>query len=250
MRHFGRLAAACALAAIPLSAANAADLLVLSNQGAIPGVEALARAFEERTDHNVTVIRATEEELETKTLDGTADLITGNPENVQEYVDNGRVIADTVTPFVMAELGVSVQEGAPKPDIGTVEAYIAALRAAESIGYSFGCSGTNVQAGLEQAGVFDELEPKITRTTNGPVTAYLQRREVEIGIQQTNIMVGVPNTEFVGPVPGELNMACQSDVGLIAASPNQAAARELIEFMVSEEAGPILRTTHVEPYTH
>jgi molybdate transport system substrate-binding protein len=249
VRIFGRIAAVCLLAALPLSAASAADLVVLSNQGAIPGVRALADAFAAKTGHNVTVIQATNEQLEAKTADGTADLITGNPENVQVYVDNGRVVADTVKPFVLAELGVSVQEGAPKPDISTVDAYVAALRAASSIGYSFGCSGTNVAAGIERLGMTEELAPKTTRTTNGPVTAYLQRREVELGIQQTNIMVGVPGTDFVGPVPGDLNVACQSDVGLIGASHNQEAARDLIEFMVSDEAGPILRTTHVEPYT-
>ena len=249
MRALARISVLCIFAtSFVAGTAFAADLVVLTNQGAVPGVRALGEAFAARSGHNVEVIQANDEMLETRTADGTADLITGNPEDVQAFVDNGRVVADTVTPFVLAGLGISVQAGAPKPDVSTVESYVAALRAAESIGFSYGCSGTNVAAGIEELGLTEELAPKITRTQGGPVTAFLARREIELGIQQTNIMVGVPGTDYVGPVPGELNKPCQSDVGLIAASRNQEAAREMIDFMTSPEAAPILRTTHVEPY--
>jgi molybdate transport system substrate-binding protein len=61
-------------------------------------------------------------------------------------------------------------------------------------------------------------------------------------------MVGVPGTDYVGPLPGNLNKPCQSDVGVLTASKNAAAAREMIQFMVSPEAAPLLRKTHVEPY--
>ena len=58
----------------------------------------------------------------------------------------GRVVADSVTPFMLAGLGVSVRAGAPKPDISTVDAYKATLLAAKSIGYSRGCSGAACRA--------------------------------------------------------------------------------------------------------
>jgi molybdate transport system substrate-binding protein len=237
------------LASFSCSAASAADLVVLSNQGAIPGVQALATAFEAQTGHRVTVVREVGATLERRIGDGSADLVTGNPGDIAELVANGSVVADTVTPFVLADLGVSVQEGAPKPDISTVESYQAALLAADSIGYSRGCSGTHAAEGIAQLGLADELAEKTIRTESGPVTDYLARREIEIGIQQTNIMVGVPGTEYVGPVPGYLNMPCQSDVGLLKASKEPEAARELIEFMISPAAAPLLRQTHVEPFT-
>ena len=158
------------------------------------------------------------------------------------------MVAATVTPFVLAGLGLSVRAGAPKPDISTVDAYKAALLAAKSIGYSRGCSGTNAGRGIAELGLTEQLKAKTTFTTTGPVTDYLARREFEIGIQQTNIMVGVPGTDYVGPVPGSLNKPCQSNVGVLAASKNQDAGREFIRFMVSPEAAPLLRKTHVEPY--
>ena len=61
-------------------------------------------------------------------------------------------------------------------------------------------------------------------------------------------MVDIPGTDYVGPVPGDLNTPCQSNIALLTASSEPEAAREMIEFMVSNEAGPLLRRTHVEPF--
>jgi len=251
MRAYARSVAACVLAALvylSLGVAGAADLVILVSQGAAPGVRALAAEFEHASGHRVTVIQPDDATLARRSGDGTADLVTGNPGVLQELVDNGKVVASTGAPFVLAGLGVSVRAGAPQPDISTVESYVAALRAAESIGYSRGCSGSQVAEGIAELGLTEELASKTTRTEGGPVTNYLARGEIELGIQQTNIMVNVPGSDYVGPVPGELNKPCQTNVGLLAASNEQAAAREMIRFMVSPQAAPVLRETHVEPF--
>lgn len=251
MRAYVRFAAACILGAsgyMSQGVADAADLVVLANQGAAPGVRALAAEFERVSGHGVTVIQPDDATLEQLINDGTADLVTGNPGVIEELVRDGKVVASTETPFVLAGLGLSVRAGASKPDISTVESYAAALRAAESIGYSRGCSGTQVAEGIAELGLTQELASKTTRTEGGPVTDYLARNEFEIGIQQTNIMVGVPGSDYVGPVPGVLNKPCQSNVGLLTASREPDAARAMISFMVSPEAAPLLRRTHVEPF--
>ena len=135
----------------------------------------------------------------------------------------------------------------PKPDISTVDKYKAALLAAKSIGYSRGCSGTHTEEGIAQLGLTEQLKAKTIRTAGGPVTDYLARGDFEIGIQQTNIMAGVAGTDYVGPLPGYLNKPCGSSVALLTTSKNAEAARAMIRFMVSKEAAPLLRKTHVEP---
>lgn len=252
MGAYARFAAACILGASVVASqgvAIAADLVILVNQGAAPGVRELAAEFERVSEHRVTVIQPDDATLEQRINDGTADLVTGNPGVLDELVRDGAIVADTVTPFVLAGLGLSVRAGAPKPDISTVESYTAALRAAESIGYSRGCSGTHVAEGIAELGLTEELADKTTRTEGGPVTDYLARDAFEVGIQQTNIMVGVPGSDYVGPLPGSLNKPCQSNVGVLAASDEPEAARAMIEFMVSPEAAPLLRRTHVEPFS-
>jgi molybdate transport system substrate-binding protein len=236
------------LGSIPQSAAIAADLVIVTNQGATPGVRELGAAFSRATGHTVTVIQAEGDVLTQRLNSGTADLVTQNPGPMDELVKNGEVVGSTVTPFALAGLGLSVRAGAPKPDIGTVESYKAALLAAKSIGYSRGCSGTNIGAGIAQLGLTDQLKAKTFFTTDGPVTDYVARGDFEIGIQQTNIMVGVPGVDYAGPVPAPLNKPCQSNVGLVTSSKEPDAARALIRFMTSPEAAPLLRKTHVEPF--
>jgi len=179
-------------------------------------------------------------------------LTTGNPERFAELAQKGKIVAGTAAPFALHSLGVSVRSGAPKPDISTVEAYKAALLAAKSIGYSFGCSGLHVAEGIEKLGLTDALKAKTVRTGSGggggPVTDYVVRGDVEIGIQQTNIMVGVPGTDYVGVPPGFLDIPCRSDIAVLSVSKEPEAARAMARFMVSPEAAPILRKAHSEPF--
>ena len=176
MGSCARFAAAClvgVLGVTPQGAATAAELIILTNQGATPGMRELAAAFARASGHKVTVIQEEGAALERRIHNGPADLVTGNPDTIEELVKNGNVVASTVTPFVLAGL--------------------------------------------------------------------------EIGIQQTNIMVGVPGTDYVGPLPGFLNKPCPSSVALSTLSKEPDAARAMIAFMISPEAAPLLRRTHVEP---
>lgn len=252
MGMWARWAAACAVAAAGSwspRAADASDIIVLTNQGAVPGVRTLAAGFASASGHKVTVVEETGSALEQRINSGPADLITLSPEAMDDLVKKGRVVAGTVTPFTLAGLGVSVRAGAAKPNISTVVDYRAALIAAKSIGYSRGCSGQHVAEGIEQLGLTEALKSKIVRTGGGtgPVTFFLARGDFELGIQQTNIMVGAPGTDYVGPVPGTLNKPCPNSVALLSVSKEQAAARAMIAFMISPAAGPLLRNVHEEP---
>jgi molybdate transport system substrate-binding protein len=238
-----------AAGSLPPAAADAADITVLTNQGAVPGVRALAEGFASASGHKVTVLEETGSALEQRITSGPADLITLSPEAMPDLAKKGRVVADTVTPFTLAGLGVSVRAGAAKPNISTVENYRATLLAAKSIGYSRGCSGQNVAKGIEELGLTEALKSKIVLTGGGtgPVTFFLARGDFELGIQQTNIMVGAAGTDYVGPVPGTLNKPCPNSVALLPVSKEQAAARAMIAFMVSPAAAPLLRKVHEEP---
>jgi molybdate transport system substrate-binding protein len=237
-----------ALGAMLPGAALAADVVIVTNQGAMPGLKELAAAFKRTSGHNVTVILAEGGDLEQRLASGRVDLVSQNPGPMAELVKSSRIVGSTVTPFQLAELGVAVKAGAPKPDIRTAEAYKSALLGAKSIGYSRGCSGTNIGAGIAQLGLTERLKDKTVFTTTGPVTDYLARGDFEIGLQQSNIMAGVPGVDYVGPVPAPLNKSCQSNVGLATTAKEPDAARAMIKFMVSPDAAPLLRKTHAEPF--
>jgi molybdate transport system substrate-binding protein len=248
MRTLTNVSAALCFVGLCQGAAQAAELIILPNQGAVPGVREIAAAFSRASGHKVTVVTEAGAALEQRLNNGPGDLVSTNPGPMAELVKSGKVVANTVAPFVSAGLGLAVKAGAPKPDISTPEAYKAALLAAKSIGYSRGCSGTNIGKGIEELGLTEQLKAKTVFTGNGPVTDYLARGDFEIGIQQTNIMAGVPGVDFVGTLPGFLNKRCQSDVAVMTVSKEPDAARAMIRFMISPEAAPLLRKTLVEPF--
>ena len=195
----------------------------------------------------MTVLQEVGQALEQRLNNGPADLISGQPRRRwRAWPRKAEVVAGTVTPFMLAGLGVSVRAGAPKPDISTVEAYKATLLAAKSIGYSRGCSGEHVAEGIAQLGLTEQLKPKVVLTGGGtgPVTFFLARGDFELGIQQTNIMVGAPGTDFVGPVPDSVNIPCPNSIVLLTVSKEQDAAQAMIKFMISPEAAPLLRKVH------
>jgi molybdate transport system substrate-binding protein len=248
MRNRVTLGMGCAFGFLAsFATVDAAELVISSNQGATPGMRELAAAFSRQTGHKVTVVQEAGSALEKRLTEGPADLVTSNPEPIEELAKKGRIVPGTITPFVLASLGVAVRAGAPKPDISTVEAYKAALIAAKSIGYSYGCSGTNVARGIEELGLTEALKAKTIRTGGGPVIDYLAKGDFELGLQQTNIMVGVAGTDYVGIPPGPMNKPCPSSVALLTISKEPDVARQMIRFMVSPEAAPLLRKTHVEP---
>ena len=253
MRAVAKLAVGLSLVAfgfLPQSPASAADLVILSNQGAVPGLKELATAFTRMSGHKVTVVLAEGDLLQQRLAAGTVDLVSQNPGPMEELVKAGKIVRETVTPFQLAELGVAVKAGARKPDISTPAAYRAALLAAKTIGYSRGCSGTNIGASIAQLGLTEQLraKTKFTGDGGGPVTDYLRRGDFELGLQQSNIMAGVPGVDFVGPIPAPLNKPCQSNLGMATTSKEPAAARDLIRFAASPAAGPLLRKTHAEPF--
>jgi molybdate transport system substrate-binding protein len=235
-----------------VSQGQAAELVVWTSQGSAQNVREVAEAFARANGHKVTITQVGSSGLERKLASGEqADLLVLGPEEIDALVKKGTIVAGTSKPWMTVNLGISVRAGAPKPDVSTVEAYKAALLAAKSIGYSFGCSGRNIAKGIDELGLTEQLKAKTVRTGNqaggGPVAEHLAKGDFELGIQQSNIMIGAPGTDYVGQVPGALNKPCTTAVGLMTVSKQQDAARRLIQFMLSPEAAPLLRKTYAEP---
>jgi len=251
MRLWLQVAVAGILAALGVSglgAAQAAKLIVLTGMGSESDERALAAGFEQANGHKVTVSFETGPSLNQKLeSNAPADLFTGGPETVEDLIRKGKVVAGTNTPFGLAGLGLAVKIGAPRPDISTIDAFKATLLNAGSVGYSRGCSGTYAAEGIAKLGIADQIKSKVKLTGGGPVAEYVARGEVEVGIQQTNVMVGVPGSDYVAHLPGFLNKPCPFNVGLMTVSKNQDVARAMMKFMTSPEAGPMLQKAFMDP---
>jgi molybdate transport system substrate-binding protein len=249
MRTWMTIAAAGILAVASQSSAQSADLTALSGMGSYSGIRDLAEAFSKATGHKVNAVFETN--LNTKlNTNAPADVVAAGPEQMKDLVNAGKIMPGTDTPFTVAPLGIAVKTGAPKPNISTPDAFKAALLAAKSVGYSRGCSGTNAADIIGKLGIADQLKAKTKLTGGGPVAEYVAKGDIEVGIQQNNVLINVPGSEFVAAIPASIDKPCPFSVGVLKVSTNEIVARSFITYAVSPQAAAVLRKSMLEPATH
>jgi molybdate transport system substrate-binding protein len=208
----------------------------------------LAPAFTQLTGHKVTVSQETQPTLEhALASNAPTDLIALYGDPLDRVIRQGRVIKSSITTFARAAVGLSVKSGAPWPDISTPEAFKRTLLDARSICYSFGGSGIIAARAIEKLGIGEQMKSKTVRSEGGPAAGYVARGEAEMAIQQVNVSKPVTGTDYVGHLPGDLHEYVVFAVGIVAGSKQQEAARELIRFVTSPEAEPLLRKAMMEP---
>lgn len=227
---------------------QAAEITIFTSMGSLSGVTDLAAAYEKASGHKVVVATrigpALPKALETNE---PGDLIANFTPAFAKLEKQGKVVSGSAVQFARAGVGVAVKKGAPKPDIGTVEAFKQAMLKAKSIGYSKTGSGLIAERALQTLGIFDQVKDRVKYLERIPVAAFIAKGEVEIGMQQSNAIVVVPGAEYVGPLPGNLQEYLYFSVGVLTISKQPDAARAFIKFMASPEAALHLRKSAMEP---
>jgi molybdate transport system substrate-binding protein len=246
--NFITLALVAALGLWSQAPAQAADITVMVNQGALSGVRDLAAGFEQVTGNKVTVDFVGIPQMADKIkYDLPGDVLVNFLPSFDDYVKEGKVVAGTVAEWARAGNGVAVKAGAPKPDISTPEAFKQAMLNAKSIGHSGAGTGPFNTRMFQKLGIYDQIKDKIKIIGGTPVAVAVARGEVEIGMQQTNVIQPVAGTQYLGPLPAELMEYGHFGVAVRNVSKNQDTAREMIKFMLSPYGAQLLRRTGMEP---
>jgi len=229
--------------------APAAEITVLAGMGVISGVSDLAPAYEKLTGHTVTVRFEQAAAMNAMINSGApADVAALQPEQVDNFIKQGKMVAGTKTNFAQAGVGIAVKTGTPRPDISTVEAFKNAMLNAKSIGYSQAGSGLIAAKVMEKLGIADQLKSK-TKFINGlPVAEAVAKGEVEIGLQQINVIIPVEGADYIGPLPSDLQDTVRFAAGVLTVSKQKDLARAFLNFIASADAGPLLRRSAMEPW--
>jgi molybdate transport system substrate-binding protein len=238
-----------ALGILANGAVQAAEITVLAGMGNVSGIRDLAPAFEKASGHKVIVRFVPTADLPgVIETNAPADVVAAGPPAIDGFIAKGKVVAGTRVDFAKAGVGVSVKGGAPKPDIGTVDAFKRAMLNAKSIGYSNGGSGTIAATVMEKLGIAAQLKDR-TKFINGrPVAEDVAKGAVEIGIQQINVLLPEPGADYVGPLPGELQDYVLFSLGVLAVSKQQDAAKAFQKFAAAPENAALLRKSGMEPW--
>ena len=167
---------------------------------------------------------------------------------IDGLIKAGKLVAETRADIMRSAIGVAVQRGARKPDIGTVEALKRTLIEAKSITYLKEGAGTiHIERLLRQWGMVAQLAAKTVKPPTESVAEMVAEGKVEIGIIVIPNIMSVPGAEVVGPLPDEIQSYVVFTGAVGTASSNQQAARELIRLLKAPSTAPIMKARGLDP---
>jgi molybdate transport system substrate-binding protein len=190
--------------------AAAADIQVFSSGAPAAVQKRLAPAFTKATGHNVVITAETLNDIR-KRISGDAkpDVVVLPRAVMVGYEKSGALRPGSLIDLARVGIGVAVKEGAPLPDISTVDALKQMLLNAKSIAHpdpkGGGFTGAHIDRMFERLGVADAVRPKVKlgyAFTGG--VASIAKGGAEIGIFNISEIVPVQGVRLVGPLPAEL----------------------------------------------
>jgi molybdate transport system substrate-binding protein len=243
------LLAGLLILAAQTGSASCAELKIFGSRVTKVVVAELAPQFEQATGFKPVVVADVAAVMKRKIEAGEPfDLAVLVNFQADALIKSGQLLADSRADVMRAGIGVAVKRGAPKPDIGTVEAFRRTLLAAKSITYlKEGASTIQLNKVFAQLGIADALKAKTVQPMTESVSEMVADGEVELAMIVIPNILSVPGAELVGPLPVELNSYIVFTAGVSAQSPNQQAAREMIKLLKSPAAAAVIKAKGMEP---
>jgi molybdate transport system substrate-binding protein len=163
----------------------------------------------------------------------------------------GLVTPGSRVDLARSSIAMAVRAGAPKPDIGSLDAFKRAMLSARSIAYSSSASGVYLSTEVfVQLGIADQLRGKSKMSAGEPVGVVVARGDAEVGFQQLSELLPVPGIEIVGLLPAEIQRVTVFSAGIAAGAKEPGAGAALIRFLASPASAPTITRTALEPIVH
>lgn len=244
-----RLLALVAALTMCTQAAKAAELKVLSGEGAKAAVAALCTQFEKETGTKTDVHFSVNADVIKKAEAGESfDVVVGNPPTIEKLIASGKAVAGSRADIGRSGLAVAVKSGAPKPDISSVEAFKRTLLAAKAVSFpGRGASGIYFAGLVDRLGIKEQMQGKLKPMEAEDTVEVVARGDADMVVVVATRITGVPGVERVGPIPDELQTKIGFAAGLGASAQDPEAAKALIHFLSAPAAAATLRANGVEP---
>jgi molybdate transport system substrate-binding protein len=230
-------------------AANAAEVKVLAG-AVMPGVFAeLGPQFERVTGHKIVIQYGPGAALRRQIEAGEAfDLAIIASERVDDLIKQGKIAGDTRVDIVRVGIGVAVREGAPKPDISSVDAFKRMLLSVKSVTYGpADATGEHFIKLLDRLGIADQVKGKLKPSGPDRVAQVVAAGEVDLAIGAGPLLASAKGVQFVGLFPAELQNWFVNTAGVSATARQPDAARALIKHLTTPEAAAVIRAKGMEP---
>jgi len=234
------LSTLCAILAAALNAtrtAGADEIRVLSSGAPADVAKRLAAKFADESGHRLLFTVANPAAIQHKLAAGeTPDIVILPAPIVEALAKSGPLLAGSRVDLARVGVGVAVREGAPHPEISTVDAVRKMLTDARSIVYPDPAGGGQTGAALarmiDRMGLTGIVKRKLTlRQAIAGGVALVENGEAEIGMFNISEILPVGGVTLVGPLPPELQSYIVFAAAIHARSASPAPARALIEAM-------------------
>jgi molybdate transport system substrate-binding protein len=235
-----------------LSAAQAAEIKVLSAGVMKDVVLALRSEYEKESGNKLNVDVAPAGTLARRIEGGEPFDIVVVPCAVLERLSGeGKVESGSLVDLAGVGIGVAVKEGAPLPDISTLEAFKRTVLAAKSIAHTDPAAGATSGIYLaklfERLGIADLIKPKVTLVRGGSSAELVARGEVELAVQQASEIRNIAGTLYVGPLPKEIQSITVYSAGVGAQTHEKKAAKAFVALLSGSQAARLLKPHGLEP---
>jgi molybdate transport system substrate-binding protein len=213
-------------------------------------LDKLLPEFESKTGYKVKVTYGTSMGTRDQVARGEAFDLPVMRAPYQQALDSGNVVVSSGTPILSFQVGVCVRKGAPKPDISTPEAVKSMLLGAKAITYpdpSAGTAGARVTEMFEKLGITEQMKAKSTIVANsGPAQAAVASGEKDLCLAYLSDMRN-PGVDRVGALPREAAAADELVGFLSSHAGNPRAAKALLDYLTSPEAGAVYKSEGMLP---
>lgn len=233
-----------------LGSAVAADLKLLT-AGAFKSVaQELVPEFEKKTGNKVTIENDTAGALARRVAAGEYFDVVVMPPGAMGPLLGSKLVESSAKPLARVGIGVSIKQGAPVPDISTVDAFKQSLLKARAIAYtdpaSGGTAGTYLANLFEKMGIAAELKPKTVLVKGGLAGEKLITGEADIAMQPSSELLAVPGTVLVGPIPLEVQTYIIYSGAVSTGARNQTDADALLRALWGPDKEAALKKKGME----
>ncbi len=223
--------------------AQSAEIKVFSSAAPRGIFRAFAPDFERTTGHRLAINYEFAADLKRRIEAGDPfDVAVLPPDMADDLVARGKLAAGSRVELGRTGMGVAVRRGAPKPQIGTVDAFRRALLAAPTVAYANGgASGILVHGVLARLGIAEAMKQKLRPYPTGGAVEAVARGEADLVVIGVSPILDAPGVELVGWLPPELQSYIVYTGSIGAAARQADAARTLLTLLTSPAGGRVVQ---------
>jgi molybdate transport system substrate-binding protein len=234
------------------AAADAIETRVFSSAAPRGILREIAPVFERVTGRRLVIEYAFAADLKRRIEAGDPfDVAILPPDIADDLVRRDKLVAGSRVDLGRTGLGVAVRKGAPKPDIGTLDAFRIALLAAPTVAYADGgASGVQFHGILARLGIAEAMKLKLRPYPTGGAVEAVARGEADLVVIGVSPILYVPAVTLVGWLPPELQsyIVFTGSIGTAAKQPE--AAQALLSLLTSPAVIALSKSQGFEPAPH